>query len=112
MEFSNEKWNNEKWTKRNNGRNQAAKSRKNLYTWREGKLQVLGNTESGHHQTDLKLKRKKKSGPEEGKNFAKPSSVAEILLKGQILGQFPQKDTWNFLKMNKRGTQTNGQENT
>ena len=33
------------------GRNRTAKPRNNQNTWRKGKLQVLGNTGSGHHQT-------------------------------------------------------------
>ena len=41
---------NEKWKKTNNGRNRTRKSRKNKNAWRKGKLQVLGNIGSGHHQ--------------------------------------------------------------
>ena len=47
---------NEKWEKINNGR-RTAKSEKSQNAWKEGKLQVLGNIGSGHHQTEIKFKK-------------------------------------------------------
>ena len=41
----------EKWKKAKNGMNRTAKSRKNQDAWRKRNLQVLGNIETGHHQT-------------------------------------------------------------
>ena len=42
---------NEKWKKTNNGMNRTVKSRKNRNIRRKGKLQIVGNTGRGHHQT-------------------------------------------------------------
>ena len=41
---------NKKCETRHNGNNRTAKSGKHQYTWRKGKLQVLGNIENGHYQ--------------------------------------------------------------
>ena len=50
---------NEKLEKRNNRRNRTTKSGKNLNAGRKGKLQVLGNIGSGHHQSRDKRKIRK-----------------------------------------------------
>ena len=42
-----------------NRKNRTAKSRKNQEAQRKGKLQVLGNIESGHHQTEMREKIRK-----------------------------------------------------
>ena len=42
---------NEKWEKWNYGKNETAKIGKHQNTWKERKLQVLGNIGSGHLQT-------------------------------------------------------------
>ena len=61
MEFGSEKCHayNEKWEKANNRRNKTAKLEKNQNTRREGKLQVLGNIRSRHHQTSSNERKKK-----------------------------------------------------
>ena len=69
---------NEKWEKRNNGRNTTTKSEKNQNIRRKGKLQVLGNIK----QVEMKEEIFKMSTSDEWENFSKPSSAAEILPKG------------------------------
>ena len=58
----------------------TAESRKYHNTWRNGKLQVLGNIGKGHHQisgTERK-KKLKKSIPDEQESLSKPSFAKEI----------------------------------
>ena len=43
-------------TKDKERKNWTAKSRKYQIAWRKGKLQVVGNIESGHNQTSRKKK--------------------------------------------------------
>ena len=43
---------NEKRETTHDGRNRTTKSRKDQNAWRIGNLQILGNTRSGHHQTN------------------------------------------------------------
>ena len=45
---------NEKWKKRNSGKNRAAKSGKHQNAWKEVKLHILGNIESRHHSIEMK----------------------------------------------------------
>ena len=52
--------NNEKWKETNNRRNRTAKSRKNQNAEGKGKLQVLGNTGIGLHQTSVDERKIKK----------------------------------------------------
>ena len=59
---------NEKWEKRNHGRNRVAKTGKNQNAWRKRKLQVLGNIERGYRQTSRDERKKK----DELENFSKP----------------------------------------
>ena len=67
----------EKWKNTNNRRNRNAKSRKNQNVWRKGKLQVLGNGGSAHHQTS-RDKKKKKRIPLMDKEASRKQTAGEI----------------------------------
>ena len=94
---------NEKWEKRNNGKNETVKPRKNQNACRKGKLPVVGNTGSEHHQTRF-LKRVPQKNK---KNFSKPISADGISSKGLKPGQFNREIFWTILKMDKEETHTN-----
>ena len=55
---------NENKKKMNNRRNRTTKSRKNQNIWRKGKLLVLRNIGSGHHQTSGDERKNKKRMPQ------------------------------------------------
>ena len=57
--------------RKKSGRNRTGKSKK--YVWRKGKLLVLGNIESGHHQTSGG---ERKNTLDKQKRFSKPNSAA------------------------------------
>ena len=61
--------------KRHNGRNRTTKPRKNQNARRNGNLQILGNTRSGHHQTRV-VEGNNQSG--EQRNYSKPNYIKGI----------------------------------
>ena len=67
-----------------NRRNWTTKPRKNQKVWRKGKLQVLGNTGSGHHQISIRKEELRLM-----ENFSKPSYAPGISSKAQTIGELP-----------------------
>ena len=95
---------NEKWKKKNNGMNRTAESVKNQNALRKGKLQVLGNIGSGHHQT---------SGEKIKEYLRRTRKLLETKLYSRNFLKII--DNWAFLlgiilKVDKGGTQTNEPE--
>ena len=103
--------NNKKRIKPNNGRNRIAKSRKNKNVWRNGKLLVLGNIGSRHHQTskdERKIKiRESQTNEKTSRNQARPQESHQ---NDKHLGCFRCKIIRSILGMDDGRASTNGSE--
>ena len=99
---------NEKWKKTKRRRNRTAISRKNENSWRKEKLQVLGDTENGHHQinVDERKKIKKESLKNKRNQFLRQKSHQSY----KNLSRTSCKIFGTILEMDKGRTQMNGSE--
>ena len=99
---------NEKWKKTNNGRNRTAKSRKNQNTWRKGKLQLLGNIGSEHHQTSEDERKNKKRIAQTSEKISRNQTLQQNFhQRDKHLGSPPCKILGTSLLMDKGRTQIN-----
>ena len=103
--------NNNKWKETNNGRNRIAKSMKTQNAWTKGNLQVLGKSESGHHQTSGdEGKNKKRISQMNEKTSLNKTLQQESHLRDKHLDGLPCKILRIILELDEGRTQTNGPE--
>ena len=99
---------NEKWVMTNNGSNRTVKPEKNQNAWREGKLWILGNIGSRHHQTSRdKIKNNKRIPQMNEKTYRNQARQQTSHQRDKHLGSRPCKILRTILKMKKGRIQTN-----